>query len=99
MTSEAYTETSAAAQSEAASDSAESGTPVWSFIVSAIIAMVLICLLTVYLPKIAAAADRLLGRNTSPASGEPTKAEDFKVNDIYELHKDTEKKTQEDNSK
>lgn len=90
MTTEAYTETSAEVQTDAVSDAADGGTPVWAFLISAVIAMSLIYIVTVYLPKIAAMADRLIGRDKKEEV--PVKAEDYKVNDIYEMRKDDDSK-------
>lgn len=87
MTTETYTETSVTAQTGTAPSTAD-GTPVWAFLVSAIAAMVLIYIVTVNLPKIAAKADKLLGRDKNEEL--PVKAEDYKVNDIYEVHRDND---------
>lgn len=88
---EAFTETSASAQSDAAPNTSD-GTPVWAFLVSAIAAMVLIYIVTANLPKIAAKVDKLLGRDKKEEP--PVKAEDYKVNDIYEVQKDDNDKTE-----
>ena len=88
MTTETYTETSVQTSSDAAPNTAD-GTPVWAFLVSAIAAMVLV---TVNLQKIAAKVDKLLGREQKPES--PVKSEDYKVNDIYEVQKDNDKKSE-----
>ena len=91
MTTETYTETSAQTPSDAAPNTAD-GTPVWAFLVSAIVAMVLIYIVTANLPKIAAKVDKLLGRDKKEEP--PVKAEDYKVNDIYEVQKDDDKKSE-----
>ncbi len=91
MTTESYTETSVQTSSDAAPNTAD-GTPVWAFLVSAIAAMVLIYIVTVNLQKIAAKVDKLLGREQKPES--PVKSEDYKVNDIYEVQKDDDKKSE-----
>lgn len=88
---EAYTETSASAQPDAAPNTSD-GTPVWAFLVSAIAAMVLIYIVTANLPKIAAKVDKLLGRDKKKEP--PVKAEDYKVNDIYEARKNDDDKTE-----
>lgn len=91
MTTETYTETSVQTSSDAAPNTAD-GTPVWAFLVSAIAAMVLIYIVTVNLQKIAAKVDKLLGREQKTES--PVKSEDYKVNDIYEVQKDDDKKSE-----
>lgn len=91
MTTESYTETSVQTSSDAAPNTAN-GTPVWAFLVSAIAAMVLIYIVTVNLQKIAAKVDKLLGREQK--SETPVKSEDYKVNDIYEVQKDDDKKSE-----
>ena len=91
MTTESYTETSVQTSSDAAPNTAD-GTPVWAFLVSAIAAMVLIYIVTVNLQKIAAKVDKLLGREQKPESS--VKSEDYKVNDIYEVQKDDDKKSE-----
>ena len=91
MTTESYTETSVQTSSDAAPNTAD-GTPVWAFLVSAIAAMVLIYIVTVNLQKIAAKVDKLLGREQKTES--PVKSEDYKVNDIYEVQKDNDKKSE-----
>ena len=82
---ETYTETTLAEQNEAAPDSAENAAPVWAMLIAGIAAMVLIYIVTVFLPKIAAAVDRLLGREKkeTPSQSE----EDYRVYDIYEGEK------------
>lgn len=91
MTTETYTETSVQTSSDAAPNTAD-GTPVWAFLVSAIAAMVLIYIVTVNLQKIAAKVDKLLGREQKTES--PVKSEDYNVNDIYEVQKDNDKKSE-----
>jgi len=91
MTTETYTEASVTTSSDAAPSTAD-GTPVWAFLVSAIIAMVLIYILTVNLQKIAARVDKLLGRDKKPEA--PVKSEDYKVNDIYEVQNDDDKSSE-----
>ncbi len=91
MTTETYTETSVQTSSDAAPNTAD-GTPVWAFLVSAIAAMVLIYIVTVNLQKIAAKVDKLLGREQKPETA--VKSEDYKVNDIYEVQKDDDKKSE-----
>ncbi len=54
--------------------------------------MVLIYIVTVNLQKIAAKVDKLLGREQKPEA--PIKSEDYKVNDIYEVQKDDDKKSE-----
>ncbi|MGN0637351.1 MAG: hypothetical protein ACI4J0_03175 [Huintestinicola sp.] len=83
---EAYTETSATDRSEPVPGSAETGTPVWALLLAGIAAMVLIYIVTVFLPKIAAAVDRLLGRENKETP--PPKEEEYRVCDIYEGEKD-----------
>lgn len=84
---EAYTETSVTVQTEAV-DSVQKDTPVWAFLLAGIAAMVLIYIVTIYLPKIAAAVDRLFGRENKETP--PPKAEEYRVNDIYEGEKSLE---------
>lgn len=91
MTTETYTETSVQTSSDAAPNTAD-GTPVWAFLVSAIAAMVLIYIVTVNLQKIAAKVDKLLGREQKLEA--PVKSEDYKVNDIYEVQKDDDQKSE-----
>lgn len=91
MTTETYTGTSVQTSSDAAPNTAD-GTPVWAFLVSAIAAMVLIYIVTVNLQKIAAKVDKLLGREQKPET--PVKSEDYNVNDIYEVQKDDDKKSE-----
>ncbi|WP_432650633.1 hypothetical protein [Huintestinicola sp.] len=82
---EAYTETSVTEQSEAVQGNAQNSAPGWAMLLSGIAAMVLICIVTVYLPKIAAAVDRLLGRENKETTS--PKEEEYKVYDIYEGEK------------
>ena len=89
---EAYTEISVTETDEAVSDSAQNAASGWTVPAAGIAAMVLIYIVTVFLPKIAAAVDRLLGReNKEPP---PRNEEEYKVCDIYEGEKnlDDEKK-------
>ena len=90
---EAYTETTVTEQSEAVGGSAQNAAPAWAMLLSGIAAMVLICIVTVYLPKIAAAVDRLLVRENKETP--PQNEEEYKVCDIYEgeknLHDDDKK--------
>ena len=58
-------------------------------ILSGLLAMVLIYLVTAFLPKIAAAVDRLLGREKKETP--PIKAEEYEVCDIYEGEKQSDK--------
>lgn len=82
---EAYTETTVTEQSEAVGGSAQNAAPAWAMLLSGIAAMVLICIVTVYLPKIAAAVDRLFGRENKETP--PQSEEEYKVCDIYEGEK------------
>lgn len=82
---EAYTEISVTGQTEAAADSVQKDTPVWALLLAGIAAMVLIYIVTVYLPKIAAAVDRLFGRENKETP--PRSEEEYKVYDIYEGEK------------
>lgn len=82
---EAYTETPVTGQSEAVSDSAQNAAHGWAVLLTGLAAIVLIYIVTVNLPKIAAAVDRLLGRENK---GTPTQnEEEYKVYDIYEGEK------------
>ena len=82
---EAYTETSVAAQSENVPDSAQNSAPGWAVLAAGLAAMVLIYIVTVNLPKIAAAVDRLLGRENKETP--PESEDNYKVYDIYEGEK------------
>ena len=56
--------------------------PAWAMLLTGLAAMILISLVTVFLPKIAAVVDKLLGRETKDTP--PPNAEEYKVRDIYE---------------
>lgn len=58
-------------------------------ILSGLLAMVLIYLVTAFMPKIAAAVDRLLGIEKKEAP--PIKAEEYEVCDIYQGEKQSDK--------
>lgn len=83
---EAYTETPSPEQSEAVPDSAANTAPGWAVLLAGLAALVLIYIVTVFLPKIAAAADRLLGRENKEAP--PRSEEEYRVYDIYEGEND-----------
>ena len=56
--------------------------PAWAMLLAGLTAMILIYIVAVFLPKIAAAVDKLLGRENKDAT--PQNAEEYKVRDIYE---------------
>lgn len=85
---ESNTEISVTEPGEAAADSAHNDAPGGAVLLAGIAAMVLIYIVTVCLPKIAAAVDRLLGRENK-ATPFP-KEEEYKVYDIYEGEKNLE---------
>ena len=58
-------------------------------ILSGLLAMALIYLVTAFMPKIAAAVDRLLGREKKETP--PITAEEYEVCDIYEGEKQSDK--------
>ena len=56
--------------------------PAWAMLLAGLAAMILIYLVTIFLPKIAAAVDKLLGREKKDIPS--PNAEEYKVRDIYE---------------
>lgn len=82
---EAYTETPVTEQSEAVQGSTQNTAPAWAVLLAGIAAMVLIYIVTICLPKIAAAVDRLLGRENKETLTQ--NEEEYKVYDIYEGEK------------
>ncbi|MGN1105690.1 MAG: hypothetical protein ACI4RH_03500, partial [Huintestinicola sp.] len=69
-------------------DTTPNASPVWAMLLAGIAAMVLIYIVTISLPKIVAAVDRLFGRENKETP--PPKAEEYRVNDIYEGEKSLE---------
>lgn len=70
--------------------------PAWAMLLTGLAAMILIYLVTVFLPKIAAAVDKLLGREKKGIR--PEAAETYKVYDIYEGEKNSEDENEDENS-
>lgn len=77
---ETVSETSQPAPAETTNQT--TAAPAWAMLLAGLAAMILIYLVTVFLPKIAAAVDKLLGRENKDAP--PPNAEEYKVRDIYE---------------